>query len=64
MSELRDGPGFALEALAAFRISRKFGREDLDRDEAVKTGVAGPVDLTHAPGANQAEDFIGAESSA
>ena len=62
--ERRDGVGFAFETRAAVRIARKFFAQDLDGDDAIEPGVAGFVDLTHAPGANQGEDFVCAESGA
>ena len=47
-----------LEARAAIRVVAQFRAEDLDRDRAVEAGVAGPVNLSHAPGADQPEDLV------
>ena len=62
--ERGDGPGLALEARAALRVGGEFSWEDLDGDRAVEAGVASLVNLSHAPGADQAEDFVRAEPRA
>ena len=36
--------------------------EDLERDLSIELGVACAIDLTHAAGAERADDFVGAES--
>jgi len=48
----------ALHALAQLRRLREMIRQDFDRDDAVETGVACPVDLTHATRANRLLDLI------
>ena len=58
-----DGPGFALEALAAFGVLATIGRQNLDRDGAVEARVVRPVDLAHAARAQGCQDLVGAESS-
>jgi hypothetical protein len=50
---------FPLEASAAIRIGGNCRGKNLDRDGAIEAGVARFVNLSHAPGANQPEDFIG-----
>jgi hypothetical protein len=64
MAELRDGFGFALEPLAKRRVGRHVRRQHFDRDGAVQPRVARAIDLSHSPGANQPDDFIGAEARA
>ncbi len=48
----------ALETRDAIRIRGDRLRKDLQRDVAAQSCVAGTVDLTHAPGAERAGDFI------
>ncbi len=38
--------------------------EHLDRDEAIEPGVARLIHLAHSPGADQPQDFVGAETDA
>ena len=64
MIELRDGAGFAIEALAELRVGREQRRENLDRDRTIEPRVAGPVDLAHTAGADEREHFVGAEADA
>jgi len=52
-----------LEAAETLGIGNLLG-EDLDRDLAVQPGVAGAVDLAHAPRAEQPHDLVRAESRA
>ena len=59
-----DRPGFTLEPLAALGIRRQRGRQNLDGDVAIQPRVAGPIDLSHATGAERPEDLEGAESRA
>src|SRR4029453_70170 len=54
----------ALESRAPVGIGRESFRQDLDRDGAIQTRVAGFVDLAHAAGAAGRGAFIRAESSA
>ena len=61
MAQSGDGPGFLLEPAEALRIGGKRRREDLDCDIAAQAGVAGSIHFTHAAGADQGNDFIGAE---
>ena len=56
-----DGAGFAREALAVLGV---VSLEDFERDVALEARVAGPVDLAHAPDAEQGDDFVGAKALA
>jgi len=53
---------FLLEPASAVRIVRKRRREDFDRDVALKVVIARPIDLSHAPGAQRAENFEAAKT--
>ena len=64
MVERRDGARFALEALAELGIGGECVGQDLDRDDAIEPRVARLVDLAHAAGADEREDFVGAEAGA
>ena len=55
------GPGLRLEASDTIRISGSGPRQNLDRHIAAKTGVAGPIHLAHASGAEQRHDIVGAQ---
>jgi len=46
------------------RIGAQFSGENLERDRAIEARVAGLVDLTHAPGADQPENLVGAQPRA
>ena len=56
--------GFTLEASEAVGIEREFGGQDFQRDVAIQSGVARPIDLAHTAHAKQAGDFVSPESSA
>src|ERR1051326_2948937 len=43
----RDSFGFAIEALLQIRIIRKMGRQYLDGNRAVESGIASPINLSH-----------------
>ena len=43
-------------------VTGRVGGQHLDRDGPIDAGVACPVHLTHAAGADRADDFIGTES--
>src|SRR6185369_7210852 len=60
---VEDAGGFRLllEATQAIRVLRERGRQDLDRDVAPEARILRAVDLSHAPGADLAEDLVGAE---
>ena len=48
MAQLADEPGFPLETLASFRISREGSRQHLDGRRPTEARVDGLVDLAHA----------------
>jgi hypothetical protein len=60
MIERGGGAGFLREALQALGIRRERSRENLDGDVAVETGITGPVNLSHASGADGRLNFVGA----
>jgi hypothetical protein len=64
MIEGGDRPGLALEALPPLGVLGELFGLHLDRDGTIEPGVARLVDLAHSPGADQSEDFIGAEARA
>jgi hypothetical protein len=49
--------GFALEPGNATAIADERVRQDFDGDVPLQTGVASPVDLTHAAGTDGGEDL-------
>jgi len=53
-----------LEPCPALRIAADVGGEDFDGDAAVEAGVAGPVDLAHAAGADSGLDLVRPQSRA
>ena len=55
------GLGLLLEAAQAVGIGGEGRRQHLDRDLARKPRVLRPIDLAHPPGADLAEDLVGAE---
>ena len=61
MREGGDRLRFALEALEGTRIRGHLFGKDLDRDLAVQLRVAGPIDLSHAAGADRGDDLVGPE---
>ena len=58
MRQARNRLRLALEAGSAIGISGEVIGKDFDRDRAIEAGVAGFVNLAHAPGANEAEDLV------
>ena len=55
---------FTLESRQALGIRGEQFRQDLDRDVAIELVIARPIHLSHATGADGAEDFVRAESRA
>src|SRR5688572_10792998 len=53
-----DNAGFALEALAHFRIAGEVRREQLDGDHSVQPRILRFVNLAHSPGANGAKNAV------
>ncbi len=64
MVERREHLGLALEAGEPVGVLRERGWQDLQRDIAMETGVAGAIDLAHSARADWDDDFIRAEASA
>ncbi len=64
MVQRSQGPRLALELAQAIGVAGDVLRQDLDGDGAIEAGVAGAVDLAHAPGADQAEDFVWTQARA
>src|SRR5262249_32900849 len=61
MVEARDDARFAFEALPHFFAQRQVAGKDFDRDGPVEAGVARAVDLAHASGTEEVEDFVSSE---
>lgn len=55
---------FAVKARHAVRIGGPVARQHLDGDIATKAGIAGAIDLAHAPSANLRNDTVGADRAA
>ncbi len=64
MVELGEGARLALEAGGQLRRIPQPPRQHLDRHLALEALVPGPVDLTHAAGAQGGDDGVGAEAGA
>ena len=54
----RDRACFALEAGAGLGVRRQVRRDDFDGDASIEPGIARLVDLAHATGANEGDDFV------
>jgi hypothetical protein len=59
-----DGTRFGFEPSACDRIVRQRVGDDLDRDVALQSRIAGAVHLAHSAGTEQVEDFVRANSTA
>ena len=57
-----DGPGLAFEPGTAVGVAADLSRKYFDGDRAIEAGVAGLVDLAHAPGADSRLDLVGSEA--
>ena len=55
---------FTTEAREAIGIARDAGQQNLDRNQAIQPGVAGPVDLAHPARADPRVDLIRADAQA
>src|SRR5207244_356771 len=64
MAERRDRASFALEPVTKLRISGEGFGENLDRDDAIESRIAGAIDLAHSAHADLRGDFIRAEAGA
>ena len=64
MIERGEDFGLALEPRQPLSVLGHVGRQHLEGDLALQRRVLGPVDLAHAAGAQEGEDFVGAEPGA
>jgi hypothetical protein len=64
MIQPRQGSRFALEAREPLGIGGEAVRKRFESDGSAELGVEGPIDLTHATGANDGLDFVNAKASA
>ena len=64
MIQRRECLRFAREARQAIRIARDGLWQDLQRDLAIQLRIARAIDLAHAAGPKEREDFVGAEPGA
>jgi hypothetical protein len=60
----RDRAGLVLEAGPRHGVGGHVGGQHLERHHALEAGVEGPVDLAHAPGADEPENLVRAETDA
>jgi hypothetical protein len=58
MIERGGGLSFLLEAVKAIWILHNEGWQDLDGDVALELRIADAIDLTHAAGAERAENLV------
>jgi hypothetical protein len=63
VGEARDRLRLAFEPHAECGVVSKRRRENLEGDDAIKAGVAGAVDLSHAADSEQGLNFKMAEST-
>ena len=64
VAEASAGSGLLLEAAQTVEVAGRFRRQHLDGNGTPQARVTGAVDDTHAPGAEPAEDLVGAQSIA
>src|SRR5262245_3359974 len=64
MTERGEALRFAFEAQSTLRIRGEVLGQDLDRDDAIQSRIASPIDFAHSSGADGGEDLVWAESSA
>jgi hypothetical protein len=64
MIQCGDGVRLALEPGTSFGIACRNGWKNLQSDLAVQSKVPRPIHLSHAPSANQRQDFVSAEAGA
>jgi hypothetical protein len=64
VTQRRRRPRLLLEAPEAVLVGSQFRWDNLDRHVTAQARVSGPVNLTHAPGPDQTEHLVGAESNA
>ena len=63
MIESGDGAGLLLEAAEAIGVVGERRGKSFEGNVAEEASVACAVDLTHAAGANEGDDFVGAKLS-
>ena len=61
MVQRRGGAGFLLESMEAVGVGGERDGQDLDRHVTTQPRIARAIDLAHAAGADDRDDFIGAE---
>ena len=61
MVQRGDRTRLALEASPRIGVAGDFTRKNFDGNRAIETSIVGFVDLTHAAGAQRADDFIRTE---
>ena len=59
MVQTGDGLCFAVESLAQFGTICKMSRKNFYRDNSIKAGIAGFINLAHSTRTNSREDFVG-----
>ena len=62
LRQTRDDARLLLEALAAFRIGRDVGGQDLQRHHAAQACVARAIDLSHAALSGSTKDLVRSDS--
>jgi hypothetical protein len=55
---------FLNETPASSLVAQPFGLQDLNRDFSAQPEIARPIDLAHAPGADEREDLVRAQAGA
>ena len=64
MVEDREHLGFTLKACEPILVGRERWWQDLDRDLPLQLGIGGPMDLTHAPAADEVDELKHADAGA
>ena len=64
VAQCRHGARFLFEAAEPLGVRTKSSGQDLDGDVAAEARIVGSIHLTHAAGAEQRHDFVGAEARA
>ena len=64
MIERRCGARLPFETALAVAIEAECGWQDLDGDLAAKARIARAIDLAHAAGPDEADDFVWTQASA
>ena len=64
MTQRRNEPGFAVEALPELRFAGERGRQNLDGDDPIEARVTGAIDLAHAARADRGLDLVRSQTGA